>query len=70
MEKKLENGCCISAVMTPKRGVTVTYSGSRHDVCATFGVLCYEFLKFGVLSYDDMRCALISALIMETTLLR
>ena len=70
MEKKLENGCCITAVMTPKCGVTVTSSGSHHDVCATFGILCYEFLKTGVLSYDDMRCALTSAVIMETTLLR
>lgn len=70
MAPKFENGACISAVMTPKRGVTVTSSGSHHDVCATFGILCYEFLKSGALSYDDMRCALTSALIMETTLLR
>ena len=70
MNGKLENGACISAVMTPKCGVTVTSSGSHHDVCATFGILCYEFLKTGVLSYDDMRCALTSAVIMETTLLR
>ena len=70
MEKKSGNGCCITAAMSPKYGVTVSSSGSHHDICATFGVLCYEFLKTGVLSYDDMRFALTSALIMETTLLR
>lgn len=62
MDKKLENGCCISAVMTPKNGVTVTTSGKRHDLRDTFANLCLDMLTTGKLSYEDMRSALYAAL--------
>lgn len=62
MDKKLENGCCISAVMTPKSGVTVTTSGKRRDLKDTFANLCLDMLSTGKLSYDDMRSALYAAL--------
>lgn len=62
MDKKLENGCCISAVMTPKSGVTVTSSGKRRDLKDTFANLCLDMLSTGKLSYDDMRSALYAAL--------
>ena len=68
MVKKFENGCCITAVMRPKSGVVFTCSGSHDDLCSTFGIMCYEFMKAGKLSYDDMRMALTSAVIMESTL--
>ena len=62
MDKKLENGCCITAVMSPKSGVTVTTSGKRHDLKDTFANLCLDMLSNGKLSYDDMRSALYAAL--------
>lgn len=62
MDKKLENGCCITAVMSPKSGVTVTTSGKRHDLKDTFANLCLDMLSTGKLSYDDMRSALYAAL--------
>lgn len=62
MDKKLENGCCISAVMSPKSGVTVTTSGKRRDLKDTFANLCLDMLSTGKLSYDDMRSALYAAL--------
>lgn len=62
MDKKLENGCCISAVMSPKSGVTVTTSGKRRDLKDTFANLCLDMLTTGKLSYDDMRSALYAAL--------
>lgn len=62
MENKLENGCCISAVMTPKSGVTVTTSGKRRDLRDTFANLCLEMLTTGKLSYEDMHSALYAAL--------
>ena len=68
MENKYENGCCITAVMRPKSGVVFTCSGSRDDLRSTFGIMCYEFMKAGKLSYDDMRMALTSAIIMDSTL--
>lgn len=68
MDKKLENGCCITAVMSPKRGVTVTACGPRDDLQRTFGILCYEFLKHGWLSYEDMRCSLTAAVVMDATM--
>lgn len=62
MDKKLENGCCITAVMSPKSGVTVTTSGKRSDLKDTFANLCLDMLSSGKLSYDDMRSALYAAL--------
>lgn len=62
MEKKLEDGCCISAVMSPKSGVTVTTSGKRRDLKDTFANLCLDMLTSGKLTYDDMRSALYAAL--------
>ena len=62
MDKKPENGCCISAVMSPKSGVTVTAFGERCDLKDTFANLCLDMLSTGKLSYDDMRFALYAAL--------
>lgn len=68
MERKFENGCCLTAVMRPKSGVVVTCSGSHSDLCSTLTVMCYELMKSGKLSYDDIRTALTAAVIMESTL--
>lgn len=68
MKKKLEQGSCITAVMTPNRGVTVIACGPYDDIRSTFGALCYEFLKHGWLSYEDMRYSLTAAVVMDATL--
>lgn len=62
MEKKLENGCCITAVMTPKRGITVTTSGKRDDLRDTFASLCFELMATKRLTYTDLSSALYAAL--------
>ena len=62
MNGKLENGCCITAVMTPKSGVTVSTSGSRCDLRDTFANLCLDMLTTGKLTYQDMHSALYAAL--------
>lgn len=67
MAEKFENGCCITAVMRPTRGVTVVSSGTHADLHRTFGVMCYEFMKSNLLTYEDMRTALTAAVIMEST---
>ena len=55
MLKKLENGCCITAVMPPgSRRVTVTYSGKRRDVEETFLMLCYELVSSGALTSSTL----------------
>lgn len=62
MVHKIENGACISAVMTPKSGVSVTTSGNRCDLRDTFANLCLDMLTTGKLSYQDMHSALYAAL--------
>jgi len=55
MLKKLENGCCITAVMPPgSRRVTVTYSGNRCDVEDAFRMLCYELISTGAMSESSL----------------
>lgn len=68
MEKKFENGCCITAVMRPKSGAVVTCSGSHTDLFHTFGIMCYEFMKTEKLTYEEMRAALIGAVLLKSTL--
>ena len=62
MDKKLENGACITAVLLPKRGVTVTTSGSRSDLRDTFANMCLDLMTSQKLTYEDMRSALYAAL--------
>ena len=64
--KKYENGCCISAVLCPKSGLTVSAFGSRPDLRDTFGAMAYEFLKQGLLSYEDMLLQLQAAVLLNT----
>lgn len=68
MDKKLENGCCITAVMRPKSGIVVTSCGNHSDLRDTFENLCFEFIKSDRLSYDEMRCALHNALALNSLL--
>ena len=65
--KKYENGCCISAVLCPKSGVTVTAFDSRGDLRDTFGATVYEFLKQGLLTYEDMLLQLQAAVILNAS---
>ena len=65
--KKYENGCCISAVLCPKSGVTVTAFGSRPDLRDTFGATVYELLKEGLLTYEDMLLQLQAAVILNAS---
>lgn len=65
--RKYENGCCISAVLCPKSGVTVTAFGSRADLRDTFGATVYELLKEGLLTYEDMLLQLQAAVILNAS---
>ena len=65
--KKYENGCCISAVLCPKSGLSVSAFGSRSDLRDTFGATVYELLKEGLLTYEDMLLQLQAAVILNAS---
>lgn len=68
MVTKFENGACITAVLMPKSGVTVTTSGCNDDVRTAFGALCLELLREGKLSFMDMRSCVYSAFLTHSPL--
>lgn len=61
MEKKLENGACLTAVLRPKSGISVAFSGDRSDIQTAFRCLCMELMSWNILTYSDLNSALKSA---------